>query len=328
MPRAAASGALEPYVGAVRHFNRFYTRKIGVLAEGLLDSSLSLTEARVLYELCNRPGRAATDLRASLAIDAGYLSRILRAFEKRGWLERTPADSDARRLVLSVSRSGRAAFESLNARSNQQMGRLLSGIDRAALERLRRAMETVEEVLEPKQRPAAPYLLRTHRPGDIGWVVYRHGVLYSEEWGYDERFEALVARIAAEFVENFDPAAERCWIAEKEGERVGSVFLVRKSKYVAKLRLLLVEPSARGMGIGKRLVHECIDFARQRRYRKVVLWTQSELRAARQIYQQAGFRLAATEKHRSWGRDDLVAESWELSLVSIPAFSRVLRSAQ
>ncbi|HYZ90151.1 MAG TPA: helix-turn-helix domain-containing GNAT family N-acetyltransferase [Myxococcales bacterium] len=314
MARAAAVSGLDPYVAAVRHFNRFYTRKIGVLKEGLLDSSLSLTEARVLYELCNRSGCAATDLRAVLGLDRGYLSRILRTFEERGWLERKPAEADARRHVLAVTRSGRAAFESLNARSDEEMRRLLGGIGRDGLDRLRQAMRTVEGVLEPEDPRATPYLLRTHRPGDLGWVVYRHGVLYSEEWGYDERFEALVAQIAAEFVQSFDPAGERCWIAEKDGERAGSVFLVRKSKRVAKLRLLLVEPSARGLGIGKRLVDECVRFARQCRYRKLVLWTQSELRAARRIYQQAGFRLAATERHRSWGRDNLVAESWELDL--------------
>jgi len=312
--RRAATSALDPYVSAVRHFNRFYTRKIGVLKEGLLDSSLSLTEARVLYESCNRSRFTATDLRGALGLDAGYLSRILRAFEKRGWLERTPAEADARRHVLASTRPGRAAFESLNARSNDEIRGLLSGIERARLERLRQAMQAVEDVLEPKEPPAAPYLLRTHRPGDIGWVVYRHGVLYSQEWGYDERFEALVAQIAAGFVQHLEPAAERCWIAEKDGERVGSVFLVRASKRVAKLRLLLVEPSARGLGIGRRLVEECIRFARQCRYRKIVLWTQSELRAARRIYQETGFRLTATERHRSWGRDDLVAENWELAL--------------
>jgi DNA-binding MarR family transcriptional regulator/N-acetylglutamate synthase-like GNAT family acetyltransferase len=312
--RRATVSALDPYVGAVRHFNRFYTRKIGVLKEGLLDSPLSLTEARVLYELCHRTGCSATDLRGALGLDAGYLSRILRAFEKRGWLERKRAEGDARRQVLAATRAGRAAFESLNARSDDEMRRLLAGIGHERLDRLRQAMQTVEDVLEPRAPGAVPYLLRTHRPGDIGWVVYRHGVLYSEEWGYDERFEALVAQIAAEFVQHHDPAAERCWIAEKDGERVGSVFLVRKSTRVAKLRLLLVEPSARGLGIGKRLVEECVRFARQCRYRKLVLWTQSELRAARRIYQQAGFRLAATERHRSWGRDDLAAESWELAL--------------
>ncbi|HWE22436.1 MAG TPA: helix-turn-helix domain-containing GNAT family N-acetyltransferase [Myxococcales bacterium] len=312
--RRAAHGSLESYVSAVRHFSRFYTRKIGVLTDGLLDSALSLTEVRILYELCNAPNSAAADLRARLGVDAGYLSRILRSFEKRGWILRRPAQGDGRRQILEPTRSGRALFESLNARSNAQVRHLLSGIGVPRLEQLGQALRTVEEVLEPKRTSSSTYLLRTHRPGDIGWVVYRHGVLYSQEWGYDERFEALVARIAAGFVESFDPAAERCWIAEKDGERVGSVFLVRKSKRVAKLRLLLVEPSARGLGIGKRLVEECVRFARQCRYRKIVLWTQSELRAARRIYQQAGFRLTGTERHRSWGRDDLVSESWELAL--------------
>jgi DNA-binding MarR family transcriptional regulator/GNAT superfamily N-acetyltransferase len=312
--RASTTGLLETYVGAVRAFNRFYTRKIGVLEERLLRSSLSLTEARVLFELAHRSDATATDLRRELGIDAGYLSRILHGFEKRAWIERKPARHDARRQLLALTRSGRAAFEPLSARSDEEVRGLLRGIAPSDLERLMQAMETVENVLEPKGTAPVPYVLRTHRPGDIGWVVYRHGVLYSEEWGYDERFEALVAQIAAEFVQRFDPAGERCWIAEKDGVRVGSVFLVRKSKRAAKLRLLLVEPSARGLGIGKRLVDECIRFARQCRYRKVVLWTQSELKAARRIYQQAGFQLTGTERHQSWGRSDLIAESWELTL--------------
>jgi DNA-binding MarR family transcriptional regulator/GNAT superfamily N-acetyltransferase len=314
MGRAATSDSFESYVRAVRHFNRFYTRKIGVLNEGLLDSPLSLTEARVLYEVCNRRDCAATDLRAELGLDAGYLSRILRGFRKRGWIERTPARDDGRRLLLAPTRSGRRIFQMLDARSNDEVRNLLHDIGPAPLERLRRAMHTVEDVLEPESSQAAPVVLRTHRPGDIGWVVHRHGVLYWEEWAYDERFEALVAHIAAEFVQNFDPAAERCWIAERNGERVGSVFLVRNTKHVAKLRLLLVEPFARGLGIGKRLVDECVRFARQCGYRKLALWTQSELKAARGIYQQAGFRLTKKERHSSWGRHNLVAESWELPL--------------
>jgi DNA-binding MarR family transcriptional regulator/GNAT superfamily N-acetyltransferase len=312
--RAIPSASADRYVRAVRHFNRFYTRKIGVLKEGLLDSQLSLAEARVLYEVCNRRDCAATDLRADLGLDAGYLSRILRGFRKRGWIARTPARHDGRRLLLAATRPGRRVFQLLDARSSDEVRALLAGIGPAPLDRLRQAMRTVEEVLEAKPAAATPYVLRTHRPGDIGWVVYRHGVLYWEEWAYDERFEALVAQIAAEFVQNFDSAAERCWIAEKDGERVGSVFLVRKSKHIAKLRLLLVEPSARGLGIGKRLVDECVRFARQCGYRKLALWTQSELKAARSIYQQAGFRLTNKERHSSWGRKDLVAESWELDL--------------
>jgi DNA-binding MarR family transcriptional regulator/GNAT superfamily N-acetyltransferase len=315
MARTASSSVVaDDWVQRIRRFNRFYTRHIGVLQESLLDSALSLTEVRVLYELAHRPESTATDLRGELGLDAGYLSRILRNFQKRRWLQRKTSNADGRRQLLSLTRSGRATFEPLDARSNEETRRLLQPIASGDVTRLLQAMRTIEGVLEPGPRPASPYVLRTHQPGDIGWVVYRHGVLYSEEWGYDERFEALVAQIVAEFVQRFDPARERCWIAEKDGERVGSVFLVRSSKRVAKLRLLLVEPSARGLGIGKRLVDECVRFARQCRYDKLMLWTQGELKAARNIYQQAGFHLAGTEKHQSWGRDNLVAETWELKL--------------
>ena len=308
------SQSLDSCVSGVRHFNRYYTRKIGVLREGLLDSALSLTEARVLYELAGRDGATASEVRGELGLDAGYLSRILRGFQKRGWLQRGAAKDDARRQPLSLTRSGRATFQSLDARSDDQIRQIVSTLAPGDQGHLLDAMRTIEKLLEPENRLAQPYLLRTHGPGDMGWVVHRHGVLYSEEWGYDERFEALVAQIVSEFVQRFDPDRERCWIAERNGERVGSVFLVRKSKHVAKLRLLLVEPAARGVGMGKRLVDECIRFARQCRYRKIALWTQSELKAARRIYQQCGFRLAATEPHQSWGRTDLVSETWELDL--------------
>ena len=308
------SQSLDSSVTGVRHFNRFYTRKIGVLREGLLDSTLSLTEARVLYELAGRDGTTASEVRRELGLDAGYLSRILRGFRKRGWLQRGAAKEDARRQALSLTRSGRATFQSLNARSSEQIRQLLSTLGPGDQDHLLDAMRTIETLLEPQDRRAQPYLLRTHRPGDIGWVVHRHGALYSEEWGYDERFEALVAQIVSEFVRRYDPDRERCWVVERNGERLGSVFLVRMSKHVAKLRLLLVEPAARGSGIGKRLVEECIRFARQCRYRKILLWTQSELKAARTIYQQCGFRLTATDPHQSWGRSDLVSETWELDL--------------
>jgi DNA-binding MarR family transcriptional regulator/GNAT superfamily N-acetyltransferase len=314
MARELTSPRSDDSVQSVRRFNRFYTRKIGVLQEGLLDSSLSLAEARVLYELAHRPDATASELSGELGLDPGYLSRILRGFQKRGWLQRRPSKEDARRQLLTLTRAGRAAFEPLDAQSSAEVGRLLSAVPPGDTPRLLDAMRTIEDVLDPREPSASPYLLRTHRPGDIGWVVFRHGVLYSEEWGYDERFEALVAQIVAEFVQRFDPARERCWIAEKDGQRVGSVFLVRSTKRIAKLRLLLVEPAARGLGIGKRLVDECIRFARQCRYDKLVLWTQSELKAARSIYESAGFRLAGTEPHQSWGRDDLVAETWELKL--------------
>jgi DNA-binding MarR family transcriptional regulator/GNAT superfamily N-acetyltransferase len=309
-----AAAPLESCVQGMRHFNRFYTRKIGVLQEGLVDSALSLTEARVLYELARSDEATATEVRGELGLDAGYLSRILQGFQKRGWVQRRASKEDGRRQLLSLTRSGRAAFKPLDARSDQQVRGLLHALPPDDQRHLLQAMQTIETVLETRSPQAAPYVLRTHRPGDIGWVVHRHGVLYSEEWGYDERFEALVAEIVAEFVRNLDPARERCWIAERNGERVGSVFVVQKSRQVAKLRLLLVEPSARGLGIGKRLVEECIRFARQCRYRKVVLWTQSELKGARSIYEQTGFRLTATERHQNWGRKDLNAETWELEL--------------
>jgi len=305
---------LESCVERVRHFNRFYTRRIGVLREGLLGSSLSLTEARVLYEIARRDKTTATEVRNELDLDAGYLSRILRGFQKRGWVRRTPANDDARRQLLSLTRSGRAAFEPLNARSDEEVRHLLKPLSPHLQTRVVDAMRRIEAGLEPNAAASGPYVLRTHRPGDMGWVVYRHGVLYSEEYGYDERFEALVAQIVSGFVQHLDTARERCWIAERDGERLGSVFLVAKSKQVAKLRLLLVEPSARGLGIGKRLVEECVRFARQCRYRKLVLWTQSELRGARHLYELSGFRLAGSERHASWGRDDLVSESWELDL--------------
>ena len=299
----------------VRRFNRFYTRKIGVLQEGLLDSTLSLTEGRVLYELAHRPGTTATELRGDLGLDGGYLSRILRGFRKRGWIERKAAREDGRRQLLALTRSGRAAFESLDARSNAEIRRLVSGVAPNDRTRLLHAMRTIEGILEPERPAAAPYLLRTHRPGDIGWVVYRHGVLYSEEWGYDERFEALVAQVVAEFVQRFDPTRERCWIAERDGERVGSVFLVRSSKRVAKLRLLLVEPQARGLGIGRRLVDECIRFARSVGYRGIRLWTNDVLVSARRIYEAAGFRLIEQEPHHSFGKD-LIGQTWELIFAS------------
>src|SRR5882672_4786734 len=314
MARNLNAAQLESCVERVRHFNRFYTRRIGVLRDGLLDSNLSLTEARVLYELARRENGTATDVRNELDLDAGYLSRILRGFQKRGWVRRTPADDDARRQLLSLTRSGRAAFEPLNARSNEEVRHLLKPLSPHLQTRVVDAMRRIEAGLEPNAAASGPYVLRTHRPGDMGWVVYRHGVLYSEEYRYDERFEALVAEIVSGFVQHLDTARERCWIVERDGERLGSVFLVAKSKQVAKLRLLLVEPSARGLGIGKRLVEECVRFARQCRYRKLVLWTQSELRAARHVYESAGFQLAGSKRHASWGRDDLVSETWELDL--------------
>jgi DNA-binding MarR family transcriptional regulator/N-acetylglutamate synthase-like GNAT family acetyltransferase len=306
--------SLEQNIQTVRAFNRFYTRQIGVLREWLLKSPFSLTELRVLYELAHRQQLTATELCQLLGLDPGYLSRILRGFEKRGLLRKSASESDGRQSLLGLTASGKQTFGTLDARQSEEVSTMLSRLPAAAQTQLVQAMRVIENVLGNVPQPKTPYILRTHQPGDMGWVVHRHGVLYAQEYGYDETFEALVAEIVAKFIQHFDPKRERCWIAEKDGEIVGSVFLVKKSKTVAKLRLLLVEPSARGLGIGKRLVAECLRFARQAGYKKMVLWTQSELPAARHIYQEAGFRLAQQKKHQSWGRDDLVSQVWELKL--------------
>ena len=304
-------------VDAVRAFNRFYTREIGALGEHHLQSPFSLTEMRVLYELAHRDGPPAAELGRDLGLDPGYLSRILRRFESRGLIGRTPSPADARQSLLQLTRKGRAAFAPLEARARDEVETLLARVGAVDRSKVVDAMGTIERLLgaprEGATRPA-PYLLRAHQPGDMGWVIHRHGALYAQEWGYNAEFEALVARICADFLDHFDPPGERCWIAERDGAIVGSVFLVRKSRTVAKLRLLLVEPSARGLGIGKRLIDECIRFARQAGYRKLTLWTQSELDAARRLYQQAGFTCVHRKPHDSFGRKHLVAETWDLKL--------------
>ncbi len=314
MPPPVSSPAIsDSRVEIVRRFNRFYTRQIGLLNEGLLDSPFSLTEVRALYELAHHEHPTAADLCKELGLDAGYASRILRSFEKHGLIEKKNSSLDARQSLLNMTRKGRRVFEPLDGRSDAQVSRMLSTLSPAKQGDLIHAMQTIESVLDPQTKPASSYMLRQHRPGDMGWVVQRHGELYWPEYRYDERFEALVARIVADFVEKFDPARERCWIAERDGENVGSVFLVQKSKTISKLRLLLVEPSARGLGIGGRLVSECVRFAREAGYKKMMLWTQSELAAARAIYQKAGFELVGKNRHQSWGRKDLVAETWRLT---------------
>jgi len=301
-------------IAAVRQFNRFYTKKIGVLEEGLLGSAFSLTEVRVLYEIAHGPGVGAAELAARLHIDPGYLSRILARFQKQGLVRLESNPADRRRSLLSLTAKGKKTFAGLDARQEKEVAELLAPVARDGRRHLVASMRTIEQILAPPACATEPYLLRAHQPGDMGWVTHRHGVLYAQEYGYDERFEALVAKVVGEFIEQLDPARERCWIAERDGEIVGSVFLVKKSAAVAKLRLLYVEPSARGMGIGERLIGECIRFARQARYRKITLWTQSELHAARHLYVKAGFERTAEEPHRSFGRDDLVAETWELTL--------------
>ncbi len=311
-PSAPASAV--GHVGAVRAFNRFYTRQIGVLGEHLLASPFSLTEMRVLYELAHRGATTATELGHDLGLDAGYLSRILRRFETRGLLARTPSPTDARQSLLRLTRRGHAAFVPLEARARDEVAAILARRSPAEQRRIVEAMVTIERLLGGQAPSPVPYVLRTHQPGDMGWVVHQHGAIYAREWHYNAEFEALVARICADFLDHFDPARERCWIAEQDGEIVGSVFLVKKSKTVAKLRLLLVDPRARGLGIGRRLVDECVRFAREAGYRTLTLWTQSELKAARRLYEKAGFRRVHETAHDSFGRTGLVAETWELTL--------------
>jgi len=301
-------------IAAVRRFNRFYTRHLGLLDEGFLNSPLSLTQMRVLYEVAHREQSTAGEVCNALGLDPGYLSRILTGFEKDHLIDKKESPKDTRQTLLALTKKGRQVFEPLNARSDEQVREILGKLSPAKQDDLLHSMQTLESVLNPDVAGAAPFMLRHHRPGDMGWVVWRHGLLYFQEYGYDERAEALFAGIAAKFIEKFDPAREACWIAEKDGENVGSVFLVKKSQKVAQLRLLLVEPSARGLGLGKRLVSECVGFARRVGYRKIVLWTQSELTAARNIYQNAGFKLVGEKKHDSWSRKNLIAETWELKL--------------
>ncbi|MDR7032710.1 bifunctional helix-turn-helix transcriptional regulator/GNAT family N-acetyltransferase [Mesorhizobium sp. BE184] len=302
-------------VEAVRAFNRFYTRQLGLLDEGLLKSPFSLSEARVLYELAGHRGRTATDLARDLGLDAGYLSRMLKKFEASGLIVREISEADGRQAAINLTEAGQDAFAPLNRSSQEQVEALLSGLSGERRSRLVGAMRTVERLLNPAEpgEPGEPYVLRPLQVGDIGWITRRQGMLYAQEYGWDETYEALVAEILVQFVKSYDPEHERCWIAEREGEVVGSVFVVRKSETVAKLRLLYVEPSARGLGIGKRLVEECIAFARSKGYETLTLWTNDILVSARRIYQAAGFVLVDEEKHNSFGKD-LVGQTWDLVL--------------
>jgi DNA-binding MarR family transcriptional regulator/N-acetylglutamate synthase-like GNAT family acetyltransferase len=308
-----AQSEFDQRVAAVRRFNRFYTRQIGLLDEGYLKSPFSLSEVRVLYELAHQDRPTAAGLSRELGLDPGYLSRVLRSFEKRRLVSRTRSEADGRQSHLGLTARGQAAFAPLERRSHQEIGEIVGALPAPEQIRLVEAMHVIESILGARPSREVPYIIRPPQPGDLGWVVHRHGALYAQEYGWDESFEALVAEIAAKFVHGFDPKRERAWIAEKNGEKVGSVLLVKHSKTVAKLRLLLVEPKARGLGIGERLVEECLRFARHAGYRKVTLWTNSVLRAARHIYEKAGFRLVDEEKHRSFGHD-LVGETWERSL--------------
>ena len=304
----------DQHVASVRRFTRFYTQKIGVLQEGLLDSPFSLAQARVLYELANHEAPVtATVLRNDLGLDAGYLSRILRDFHEHGLVKKSASDDDARQSHLALTAKGRKAFAPLDEGSRAEIARMLANLNETDQARLTAAMTTIERLLGDGPPPQAPYVIRPPAAGDMGWVVSRHGALYAREYSWDVQFEALVAEIVAQFVQKFDERRERCWIAERNGEPVGSVFLVRHSQSIAKLRLLLVDPDARGLGIGARLVDECMRFAREHGYRKMILWTNDVLVAARHIYERAGFVCTKREPHHSFGHD-LVGETWECKL--------------
>ena len=304
-------------VAQVRRFNRFYTRLVGALDEGHLDSSFSLAETRVLYELAHTDGLTATDLGRNLRLDAGYLSRLLRGFERRGLVERGKSPADARRSLLRLTQKGQATFDDLNLRATDAVAGILHPLADRQRRELLDSMRAIESLLGDPEgiRPQAPFVLRPHRPGDMGWVVHRQAVLYAQEYGWDERYEALISRIVADFIDRFDSRRERCWIAERNGEIVGSVFLIRHPERagVAQLRLLYVERAARGLGIGRRLVRECTEFARQTGYKAITLWTNSVLTSARKIYEAEGYRLVREEPHNSFGHD-LVGQTWQLDL--------------
>lgn len=300
-------------IAAVRHFNRFFTRNLGVLREGLLHTPYSLTEARIIYEIANRDSVIAADLSKDLGLDPGYLSRILDRLEQKGLIQKIRSESDGRHRLLRLTPDGEEAYRLLDSRSREEISEMLSNLSEQDQNRLIQAMRTIENLLGQGLKYSQPYVLRQHEPGDMGWVIHMHGRLYAREYGWDERFEALVAKICSDFINNYNPDKERCWIAEMDGQIVGSVFVVKDREEVAKLRLLLVDPKARGLGLGTRLVDECIRFARRKGYKKLVLWTCSVLVAAREIYKKAGFQLVKEEPHHSFGHD-LIGETWELSL--------------
>jgi DNA-binding MarR family transcriptional regulator/GNAT superfamily N-acetyltransferase len=304
-------------VTAVRRFNRFYTRQIGVLRKTYLDSPYSLGEARVLYEIASGRSLTASDIARALDLDAGYLSRVLRNFEKRGLIERKASASDARQSHLALSPRGRKSFAPLERRSQRETGAMLGSLAPSDQARLIAAMDTIGTLLGDAPEVGSPqdrsYILRAPRPGDFGWVVKCHAELYAREYQWKAPFEGLCAQIIADFANKHDPQRERGWIAEMNGENVGCVFLAKDSPAVARLRLLLVDPKARGLGLGARLVDECIRFARRSGYRKITLWTHRVLTAARHIYEKAGFKLMRTEQHKSWGRP-VVSEHWDLEL--------------
>ncbi|WP_050421992.1 bifunctional helix-turn-helix transcriptional regulator/GNAT family N-acetyltransferase [Bradyrhizobium tropiciagri] len=305
--------ALESQVAAVRGFSRFYTRKLGIIEPKLLHSPFTLQEARIIYELAHRDHCIATDLVRDLDLDAGFVSRTLAALQRRQIVTRKPSKADKRVNEVALTAKGRATAADLDTRSRDEVAALLMQIDSNHRAAVVHAMSTIEQALEPTMQKPTGFLLRSHRVGDMGWVVSRQGQAYAAEYGWDISYEALVAEICAQFLRSFDPVREHCWIAEVDGEPVGSIFLVNGGDGIAKLRLLLVEEKARGLGVGRALVEQCIRTAREKGYKKMTLWTQSILVAARGIYARAGFQRVKEEKHHSFGAD-LVGETWELEL--------------
>ena len=300
-------------IAAVRAFNRFYTRKLGVLDQHLGQSPFSLSEARVLYELAHRDDLAAKEIGNELGLDAGYLSRIVQSFDEKGLITRTPLPADRRQYQLSLTAKGRQTFAKLNLGSQNEVAAMLARLSAGDAARLTQAMATIEAVLEQRRSQPAAFMLRSHRVGDMGWVISKQAAAYAADYNWDISYEALIAEICAQFIKNYDAAREHCWIAEVAGEPVGSIFLVKATNEIAKLRLLQVEKKARGLGVGRALVEQCIQGARERGYSRMTLWTQSILVAARGIYQSAGFKLVKEEKHHSFGAD-LVGETWEMDL--------------
>ena len=298
-----------------RRFNRFYTKQIGLLSQGLLKTRFPLIQARVLYELAQQKQTTASALVYKLSIDPGYLSRILSTFEKEGLLRKHRSPSDSRQRILTLTNQGKKSFAKLYERSRRDAEEMLRDLADEDRHRLLHAMQTIETILDTNPKPPTPYLLRPHRPGDIGWIIQRHGVVYEAEYEFDETFEALVAEILVKFIREHNPKRECLWIAEQEGERIGSVMIVDAGDQVAQLRLLLVEPKARGQSVGKRLIDECINFSRRNHYRKIKLWTQGNLLEARHLYTKAGFKVVSESPHQSFGQD-LTAEFWELPLGS------------
>ena len=309
MPEAS----VDESVAAVRRFNRFYTQRIGVLQEGWVKSQFSLAEARVLYELLHRNKPTASELAKDLGLDTGYLSRILRGFEVRGLILKETSDRDGRQSLLSITERGRKRFAPIEQHTDAEVRGMLDTLAPPAQSKLVDALRTIERVLGEKPKSQVPYILRPPRAGDMGWIVSRHAVLYAQEYGWTDPFEGLCAQIVADFVNHYDARRERCWIAEVDGENAGCVMLVKDMDEVARLRLLLVEPAARGLGIGARLVDECVRFARTAGYKSITLWTHSVLTAARHVYERAGFELVDSKSHDEFGKT-LVGETWDLKL--------------